>query len=438
MGMKFPKDFIWGAATASYQIEGAAKEDGKGPSVWDTFSHTPGKVANGETGDIACDHYHKFKEDVALMKEMGLTSYRFSVSWPRVLPDGDGEVNPKGFVFYDALVDELLANGITPFVTLFHWDLPEALQKKGGFFWDGISDAFARYATIVAEHFGARVLSYATLNEPQIILNFGYQSGGHAPGETHPKEELGPVMRNLLLCHGKAVAAIRKANGAAKVSVASTGTLCYPSSDCEEDVNAAREATFDIAGENLFSHNWFLDPVCLGENTSKLLKLSGEDMKIIHQPIDSIGINVYNGSEYNKDGYVERYTGFPRTALNWPVTEKVMEYGFLFLYERYHLPLVITENGQACNDRIFLDGRVHDPDRIDFMQRYLLSLSKAIERGADVRGYYHWSLMDNFEWAAGYGPRFGLVFVDYNDPNRRRILKDSAYYYRDLIREMQG
>lgn len=438
MSMKFPKEFIWGAATASYQIEGAAKEDGKGASVWDTFAHTQGKVANGETGDVACDHYHKYKEDVAMMKEMGLTSYRFSLCWPRIIPDGDGEINPRGFVFYDALVDELLANGITPYVTLFHWDLPEALQQKGGFFWDGISDAFARYAKIVAEHFGNRVMSYATLNEPQIVLNLGYCAGVHAPGEVHPKEELGPVMRNLLLCHGKAVAEIRKANGAAKVSVASTGTLCYPSTDDAADVAAAREATFDKSGENLFSHHWFLDPVCLGENHTPLLKLSEEDMKVIHQPIDYIGINVYNGSEFNKDGYVERYTGFPRTSIGWPVTEKVMEYGFRFLYERYQLPLIITENGQACNDRVFLDGAVHDPDRIDFMERYLTSLSKAIEWGADIRGYYHWSLMDNFEWAQGYGPRFGLIFVDYNDPARKRIMKDSAYYYRDLIRKMRG
>ena len=433
--MNFPKDFIWGAATAAYQIEGAAKEDGKGLSVWDTFAHTQGKVANGETGDVACDHYHKYKEDVALMKEMGLKSYRFSLCWPRILPEGVGKVNPKGFAFYDALIDELLANGITPFVTLFHWDLPEALQQKGGFFWDGISDAFAEYAKIVTEHFGAKVTSYATLNEPQIVLNLGYCSGVHAPGEKHPKEELAPVMRNLLLCHGKAVSAIRQANPTAKVSVASTGTLCYPSTDDGADVEAAREATFQT--ENLFAHNWFLDPVCLGENHFSLLKLSGEDIKIIHQPIDSIGVNVYNGSEYNKDGYVERYTGFPRTSIGWPVTEKVMDYGFRFLYERYHLPIFITENGQACNDRVFLDGRVHDPDRIDFMERYLTCLSRAIEHGADIRGYYHWSLMDNFEWAQGYGPRFGLIFIDYNDPGRRRIMKDSAYYYRDLIRKMQ-
>ncbi len=323
-------------------------------------------------------------------------------------------------------------------MTLFHWDLPEALYQKGGFFWDGISDAFAKYASVVAEHFGDRVMSYGTMNEPQIVLNLGHCVGVHAPGEKHPREELGPVMRNLLLCHGKAVAAIRNINPAANISVTTTGTLCYPSTDALEDYEVARAATFDTEGYNLFSHNWFLDPVCLGENHSKILVLSEEDMKIIHQPIDCIGINVYNGDEYNKDGYVDRYTGYPRTAMGWPVTERVMEFGFCFLYERYHLPLVITENGQACNDRIFLDGRVHDPDRIDFLERYLTSLSKAIERGADIRGYYHWSLLDNFEWADGYRPRFGLVFVDYNDPNRRRILKDSAYYYKDVIAKMRN
>lgn len=437
--MNFPKNFIWGAATASYQIEGATAEDGKGVSVWDTFSHTPGKVANGETGDISCDHYHKYKEDVALMKELGLQSYRFSLSWPRIIPDGDGKVNEKGLAFYDALIEELLANGITPFVTLFHWDLPEAMQQKGGFFWDGISDAFENYASVVVKHFGAKVSMYATLNEPQIVLNMGYHEGTHAPGEVHPEEELGPVMRNLLLCHGKAVRAIREANPDAKVSAASTGTLCYPSTDAKEDVDAAREATFSTTGySRFFSHTWFLDPICLGENPFDLLELSEEDMEVIHQPIDFIGVNVYNGTEMNRDGYVERYTGFPRTAVGWPVTEEVMEYGFCFLYERYGLPIYITENGQACNDRIFTDGGVHDPDRIDFLERYLTYLSKAIERGADIRGYYHWSFMDNFEWAAGYAPRFGLVFVDYNDPDRRRIVKDSGYYYRDLIQKMKS
>lgn len=435
--MKFPKDFIWGAATASYQVEGAVTEDGKGPSVWDTFSHIPGKVTNNENGDVACDHYHKYKEDVALMKELGLQSYRFSISWPRIFPEGIGEPNPKGFAFYDALVDELLANNIRPYITLFHWDLPEALQQKGGFFWDGISDAFASYAAAVAEHFSDRVIHFATMNEPQIVANMGYRFGTHAPGEVHPLEELGPVMRNLLLCHGKAVSAIRAVHKTAQISVASTGALGFPSGDSPENIEAARKGTFPTDGDNsLFSHNWFLDPAVLGENHVELLKLSEEDMKLIHQPLDYIGINVYNGSEFNKDGYVEKYTGFPRTALGWPVTERVMEYGFVFLTERYGLPIYITENGQACNDRIFLDGHVHDPDRIDFMERYLTALSKGIERGADVRGYYHWSFMDNFEWASGYAPRFGLVFVDFSDPNRRRIVKDSGYYYRDLIQKM--
>lgn len=433
--IKFPKDFVWGAATASYQIEGAVSEGGRTPSVWDTFSHTPGNIVNNETGDIACDHYHKYKEDVALMKELGLQSYRFSLSWSRILPEGTGEVNPQGIAFYNALIDELLANGIRPYITLFHWDLPQVLQDKGGFFWDGISDAFAYYASVVAKHFGDRVSDFATINEPQIIANIGYRFGKHAPGEVHPVEELGPVLRNILLCHGKAVKTIRNLCPDAKLSAASTGSLGYPQSDTPEDIAAAKAGTFPTKGEILFTHNWFLDPAVLGENHIDLLKLSEEDMEIIHQPLDYIGVNVYNGSEFNKDGYVEKYTGYPRTALGWPVTEKVMEYGFCFLTERYGLPIYITENGQACNDRIFLDGRVHDPDRIDFMERYLTSLSKGIARGADVRGYYHWSLMDNYEWASGYAPRFGLIFVDFNDPDRRRIIKDSGYYYRDLIKK---
>lgn len=434
--MKFPSNFKWGAATASYQIEGAATADGKGPSIWDIFSHTPGKIANNENGDIACDHFNKFKEDIAILKELGIKNYRFSISWPRIIPDGDGNLNPLGFRFYDELVNELLKNKITPYITLYHWDLPQALYEKGGFWWDGISDAFANYASVVVKHFADRVNHFATINEAQIIVKLGYEIGVHAPGEVHSQETLGPVMRNVLLCHGKAVKAIREAHPDALVSAASTGVLCYPSTDSPADYESAKANSFPTSGENLlFSHNWFLDPVCLGENHIDFLELSKEDMTIIHQPLDYIGINIYNGHEYNANGYVERYTGFPRTSLGWPVCEDVMEYGLYYLYERYGLPIYITENGQACNDRLFLDGKVHDMERIDFIERYLNSLSKAIDRGADIRGYFYWSLLDNLEWHTGYDPRFGIVFVDYSDSNLKRTIKDSGYYYRDIIKK---
>lgn len=431
--MGFPKDFMWGAATASYQIEGAAKEDGRGASIWDVFSHTEGKIKSMENGDIACDHYHRMEEDVKIMKEMGLRAYRFSISWSRLFPLGDGMRNEKGFAFYDKLVDCLLENGIEPVMTLFHWDLPQALFEKGGFAWEGISDIFGRYAGAAADHFSDRVKMFLTINEPQCVTELGYVKGVYAPGYQWKEGQEGVVMKNLLLSHGKAVKALRQyAKQPVLIGTATTGALCYPLDDSEEAEEKAYALSFPTDGEGIgFSHNWFLDPAILGKHEIDLFSLNEKEMEIIRQPIDFIGINIYNGQQCDKNGYVKRYQGFPRTALGWAVTPEIMDYGLRFLQRRYGLPVYVTENGTACNDKIYGDGRVHDVDRIDFTGKYLKEMEKAIEKGCDIRGYFHWSLMDNFEWNEGYAPRFGLIFVDYR--NQERIWKDSAYWYRKVI-----
>lgn len=431
--MGFPKNFLWGAATAAYQIEGAAAEDGRGISIWDTFSHTAGRTANGENGDIACDHYHHMKEDVALMKELGLKAYRFSIAWTRLFPNGDTIENAKGFAFYDSLVNELTASHITPVITLYHWDLPQPLQDKGGFLWNGISDAFAYYAGKVTEHFSDRVTMFCPINEPQCIAMLGHENGVHAPGLHLNEKELCEVMRNILLCHGKAVIEMRKhAKQPILIGTATTGTLCHPINETPDARRKAYELSFPTDGEGIgFSHNWFLDPAVLGKNGIRILQLSEDDLSIIKQPVDFMGINVYNGQQCDEHGYVKRYQGFPRTALGWPVSPKIMHYGLQFLYERYHLPIYISENGVACNDRIYADGKVHDTDRIDFLYRYLSEMEHAIDEGCDIRGYFHWSLMDNYEWHTGYDPRFGIIFVDYR--TQERIWKDSAFWYKDLI-----
>lgn len=431
--MKYTKNFLWGCATAAYQIEGGWNEDGRGPSIWDDFCHTAGNTAGGATGDIACDHYHRYLEDVAIMAEMGIDAYRFSLSWSRLFPDGDTARNEAGFAFYDNLIDTLLSHHIEPIITLFHWDLPSRLQEQGGFEWDGIADRFAFYAAECVKHFAPRVTKFLTLNEPQCIVHLGYVHGVHAPGKRYAQEAVGAVMRNLLLCHGKAVTAMRAAAPVPiQIGTASTGTLAYPANESPEAVSMARKLSFPVTGDGLaFSHNWYLDPAILGTNDISYLTLSKADMELIRQPLDFLGINIYNGMEADEHGYVTRYTGFPRTGLGWPVTPEVMNYGLRFLYERYRLPIYISENGVACNDRIYADGMVHDCDRIDFLETYLREMEHAIENGCDIRGYFHWSLMDNLEWHNGYDPRFGLIFIDFR--TQKRIWKDSAGWYRDYI-----
>ena len=439
---KFPKEFIWGAASAAYQIEGYDLEDGGGASIWRTFSHTPGKVAYDDNGDIACDSYHKWEEDIALLKEMGAKAYRFSTSWARIEPNADGIWNEKGLVYYDKLVDGCLAAGITPYMTLYHWELPQAYEDKGGWRSEETAHAFGRYAAMMAERFKGRVQNYFTLNEPQCTTSLGHQQGIHAPGLRLALPEYFKVHLHQMMAHGLALRAIKAADPTAVVGLASTGNLCYPQN--EADVDAARMATFGPANEWwVFTHHWLLDPICLGRfpecagtDLEPLVRaVTPEQLEIIHAVPDILGFNVYNGHQVKAaaDGieFVERYRGFPRTGLKWPVTPEVLDWGMYFLHERYGLPMFITENGLSCNDKIYLDGKVHDLDRIDFLTRYLDCLNRAMERGADIRGYFHWSLADNFEWHSGYCDRFGLVFMDY--PNLRRIPKDSFYWYQKVV-----
>ena len=447
--MSFSKDFVWGAASASYQIEGGAFEDGRGLSIWDTFSHTPGKTWNGHTGDVACDAYHRLEEDLDLMVSLGIKNYRFSISWPRILPSGRLPVNEKGLSYYDRLVDGCLQRGITPWMTLYHWDLPLELYYQGGWLNRATAETFGEFAALIAEHFKGRVTNYITLNEPQCAIGLGHGNGAHAPGTLLCDEEMFRSWHHLLMAHGFAARAIREADPAASVGAASTGNLTYLADRRSETPPALANAAFlsSSKADNpgwYFNHQWFLDPVCLGHypDDAKAAwmpfaqKISPEDMDIIFQKPDFIGLNIYNGHEmtFTDDGSLiqaPKYPGYPRTALKWPVTPEVLYWGPRLIFERYGLPMIISENGQSCNDKIFLDGNVHDPDRIDFLTRYLRELKAACEDQIPVIGYFHWSLTDNFEWMSGYDDRFGLIYIDYR--NQKRIPKDSAFWYRDVI-----
>ncbi len=443
--MKFPESFVWGAASSAYQIEGHSTADGGGRSIWDTFCHTPGTIRYDDHGDIACDAYHRYAEDIALLKELGAKAYRFSTSWARIEPNADGVWNEKGLAYYDRLVDACLASGITPYITLYHWELPQAYEDRGSWRSRETAVAFGRYAGMMAAHFRGRVKHYFTLNEPQCTVGLGHDSCEHAPGFRLDRKGLFGVLVNQLLAHGHAQRAIKAADPEARVGIASTGRLCYPEPETPANIDAARKASFAVTDDDwTFTHHWYLDPICLGRfpeapgtELGRLAKaVSAEDLAIIHTVPDMLGYNIYNGHAVQADHsgfrYVERYPGFPRTAMKWPVTPEVLDWGLRFLHERYQLPGYITENGLSCNDRIFLDGRVHDPDRIDFLARYLRCLGRAVENGADVRGYFQWSLTDNFEWSNGYGERFGLIYIDY--PTGNRIPKDSFRWYREVIR----
>lgn len=411
----FPEGFIWGAASAAYQIEGGVREDRRGESIWDLFSHTPGKIRHDDTGDTAADSYRRWREDVSALREMGLGAYRFSIAWPRIAPKGDESWNPEGFSYYDRLVDALRAAGVEPWVTLYHWDLPQALQDRGGWQNPDTARAFAAYAARVAEHFKDRVTHYITLNEPQCFIGMGYGSGEHAPGLTLDGDAYMACWRNARLAHVLAAEAIRQAGGDSQVGLASTGNIWYPASSRTEDVEAARRLTFnEPRGVGSFLHGMALEGLT--------------------DTMDFIGLNIYHGTaaRMGEKGPepVDFPAGYPRTAMDWPVTPQALEWGPRFIGERYGLPMYITENGLSCRDWVCLDGRVHDAMRIDFLTRYLQALSDGIAAGADVRGYFHWSLTDNFEWAEGYGQRFGLIYVDYASGDR--ALKDSAEWYRQV------
>lgn len=446
--MAFAKDFVWGAASSAYQVEGAPAEDGKGLNLWDVFTADAGHIYEGHTGAMACDHYHRFREDVALMKEIGLKAYRFSISWARLLPEGAGRVNEAGVRFYDALIDELLENGIEPFITLYHWDLPYELYKRGGWMNPESPEWLGGLAKLAAERFSDRVTHFFTLNEPQCFIGLGFLNGAHAPGLQCPLRDTLEMSHNVLKAHGRAVQMLRQyGKQPLEIGYAPTCSVAYPETEKPEDIEAARQVMFAIPKEDrrwTWNVSWWSDPVLLGRYPEKALErfapylpnITESDLRLISEPIDVYAQNIYNGHciRMGADGrpeLVKRREGAPRTANGWPITPESLYWGPKFLYERYKKPFYITENGLSCHDVIALDGKVHDPNRVDFLARYLRELKKAAAE-IDLRGCFQWSLTDNFEWEKGYSERFGLIFVDYQ--TQKRILKDSAYWYRDVIR----
>ncbi len=443
--MGFPKDFLWGVSTASFQIEGAAYEDGKGLSVWDVFCKKPGNVRNGHTGDVACDFYHRYREDAALMKEVGLKAHRFSVSWPRILPEGTGAINEKGLDFYDRLVDAFLEAGVRPFCCLYHWDMPWALQARGGWLNYDISTWFGEYAHIVTERLSDRVTDWVTLLEPFAFLG-GHWNGKHAPGIRLPVKQYLQCAHDTHMAHGRATQAIRAhAKRSPRVSMSHVGPVCVPLTDSLADLEAARILTCERA-DGIASNAWMLDPLYKGEYPADEMERFGEDapdiragdMEIIHQRPDWFALNFYHAAHgrMNESGEPERMpANVPpgrRTAFDWEMTPDGIYWAIRFHHERYGLPITITENGMANLDwPSVIDGGVHDPQRIDFQARHLQQVRRAIEDGYPVEGYFIWSLLDNFEWAEGYEKRFGLIYVDYE--TQERIPKDSYAWYQDVI-----
>mgnify|MGYP005857343119 CR=1 FL=1 len=435
--MIFPQDFSWGVATAAYQIEGAVQAGNRGASIWDRFCERPGAVVDGSSGAVACDHYHRCEQDIQLMQSIGCQAYRFSIAWPRVQPSGKGQPNPEGLAFYDRLVDLLLSAGMTPFATLYHWDLPQALQD----------DRFAEYTAIMVSCLSDRVVHWITLNEPQCFIGLGYHTGQHAPGMQLGWEQTLLAAHHSLLAHGKAAQAARAAAvKPVKLGIAMVGSVTCPMTEDKATIEAAKEAAFASNGNDLWNNAWFADPIFLGhypEDGSAIFKevmpeTSEYDLSLISQPLDFYGANIYRGDfiRINETGASERVPlpyGYARSAYPyWAVTPEALYWGPLFYYERYKTPIYITENGFSSTDWVALDGKVHDPQRVDFTARYLQALLRAIHEGCDVRGYFHWTLLDNFEWGEGFNQRFGLIHVDFN--TQARTLKDSAIWYRSLIK----
>ncbi|NEB35819.1 GH1 family beta-glucosidase [Streptomyces sp. SID14515] len=435
-----PADFTWGVATAAYQIEGAVAEDGRSPSIWDTFSHTPGKVDGGDTGDIACDHYHRVPEDIGLIKQLGADAYRFSVAWPRVVPGGDGPVNKAGLDFYDRLVDGLLEAGVTPFATLYHWDLPQALQDRGGWTVRETSEHFAAYASHVVERLGDRVKDWATLNEPLCSAWIGHLEGRMAPGLT----DLTAAVRasyHLHLGHGLAVRAIRAASSDARIGIVNNLSPIEPASTSAADLAAARRADGHI-------NRWWLDPI-LGRGYPQdmvaeydvELPVRPGDLETIAAPLDWLGLNYYFRQivTADPDGTAPRakqvsVPGARLTHMDWEVHAEGLEQLLLRLTEDYGVQRIyVTENGSAYEDVVAADGSVHDPERVRYLEEHLAACARAVAKGAPLAGYFAWSLLDNFEWAYGYDKRFGLVHVDY--ATQRRTVKSSGRRYAELVRE---
>ncbi|MFJ7327428.1 GH1 family beta-glucosidase [Streptomyces cyaneofuscatus] len=439
----FPADFTWGVATAAYQIEGAVTEDGRSPSIWDTFSHTPGTIDGGDTGDIACDHYHRVPEDIGLIKQVGADAYRFSIAWPRVVPGGDGPVNKAGLDFYDRLVDGLLEAGVTPFATLYHWDLPQVLQDRGGWTVRETSEHFAAYASHVVERLGDRVKDWATLNEPLCSAWIGHLEGRMAPGLTDLTAAV-HASYHLHLGHGLAVQAIRAASSDARVGIVNNLSPIVPASTSEADLAAARRADGHI-------NRWWLDPVLgrgypqdMVETYGVELPVRPGDLETIAAPLDWLGLNYYFRQIVTADpsGAVPGFTQVPvadarRTYMDWEVYADGLEQLLLRLTEEYGVERIyVTENGSAYRDTVAADGSVHDPERVAYLEEHLAACARAVAKGAPLAGYFAWSLLDNFEWAYGYDKRFGLVHVDY--ATQRRTVKSSGRRYAELVREHAG
>jgi beta-glucosidase len=438
---KFPQGFLWGSATAAYQVEGAYNEDGRGPSIWDTFSHTPGKTNNGDTGDVANDHYHRYKEDVQLMKALGLKTYRFSVSWPRIFPQGTGTPNPKGLDFYNRLVDVLLANNIQPYCTLFHWDLPQALEDKGGWQSRATSEAFANYAGYVAEHLSDRVHHFMTLNEMSSFVDIGYRDGRHAPGLKLPPAGVNQVRHHAVLAHGLGVQAIRAhARPGTKVGLAENAQACVPVIETPEHITATAKAYRE-------TNAGYLTVVMEGKYTDAYLhhagpdapKFTDADMKAIGSPVDFVGLNVYNPAyiraEDNALGFarVSPPSSFPHMMSPWlHVGPEALYWSPKLASQLWNVKeIYITENGASSTDQLTPDGHVYDSDRVMFLRNYLTQLHRAVSEGVPVKGYFVWSLMDNYEWADGYAYRFGIHYVDF--ATQKRTPKMSAHFYKEVI-----
>ncbi|MBR0353996.1 MAG: family 1 glycosylhydrolase [Oscillospiraceae bacterium] len=426
----FPENFLWGAASAAAQIEGGWNDGGRTPSIWDAAPKS--KIKHGEDCHTACDHYHRWREDVALMKELGLKSYRFSISWSRVIPS-EGKVNEEGLRFYSDLVDALIAVGIEPLVTIFHWDMPLWVYEKGGWLSESIVPLFRDYTRVVVEALSDRVTWWMTINEPGCFIMNGYLQGVHAPFK-RDYLALSKLTRNCMLAHAAAVKAIRQyAKKPPKVGVAFSSSAYVPKSEEKADVETARKKSVETSN-GLMANRWWMDPMILGKPVRAygVYGSRQKDMAEIAQPLDFMGLNIYSSMNYGDWGDTERAPAeTPRNSLGWVIDGRVMYWNVKFIYERYHLPIMITENGLAANDAVSLDGAVHDPNRTDFIRRYLGQLKRAVAEGIPVLGYQHWSIMDNFEWAEGYGPRFGLVYVDY--ATQKRIVKDSAWEYKKII-----
>ncbi|MGW0883590.1 GH1 family beta-glucosidase [Streptomyces sp. NPDC002671] len=439
----FPHDFLWGTATAAYQIEGAVAEDGRSPSIWDTFSHTPGKIANDDNGDVACDHYHRWREDIGLMRQLGVNAYRLSVAWPRVRPGGDGPVNPGGLAFYDRLVDALLEAGITPSVTLYHWDLPQVLQDRGGWPARETALAFAEYASVVAARLGDRVTHFATLNEPSCSAWIGHLEGTMAPGVT----DLTAAVRasyHLLLGHGLATQAIRAAAPGAQVGIVNNLSTVHPATGRPEDVAAARRHDGHV-------NRWWLDPVHGRGFPADMREVYGielpeqaGDLEAIAAPLDWLGLNYYFPAYVADDpagpaprARSVRRPGVSRTGMDWEIDASGIETLLLRLTEEYGArKIYVTENGSAFPDGVRPDGSIDDPERQDYLEAHLAACAAAARKGAPLAGYFAWSLLDNFEWAYGYAKRFGLVHVDYR--TQVRTIKGSGHRYADLVRVHRG